>query len=91
MILLIMVGGFIFVILVISILDALNITHIFMKGRSSGVIGGALRAMQDAFEPNAKKAHEYVIEEKEKIDVSEISDIANDKKQEHEETQEAMS
>ena len=50
-----------------------------MKGRSAGTISSVFRTMQDAFESSAKKAHEYIIEEKEKIDVSESSNMTNDK------------
>lgn len=75
---LIMIGAIIVLAIVLQILDNLNITHIFMKGRSSGAISSAMRAVQDALEPNAQKAHEYIIEEKEKKDKFQIPNSEDD-------------
>ncbi len=69
---LIIIGAIIVLAIVLQILENLNITHIFMKGRSSGTISSAMRAVQDALEPNAQKAHEYIIEKKEKKDKFQI-------------------
>jgi hypothetical protein len=60
--------------LVLLILDRLNITRIFMKGRPAGILGNAMRAAQDALEPQASKAHEYMIEEQEKEDEAQDKD-----------------
>lgn len=78
MIFLIIIGAIIVLAIVLQILDNLNITHIFMKGRSSGTISSAMRAVQDALEPNAQKAHEYIIEEKEKKDKFQIPSSEDD-------------
>ncbi|OQX54768.1 MAG: hypothetical protein B5M53_05515 [Candidatus Cloacimonas sp. 4484_209] len=80
MIFLMLLSIFILLVIIIAILDALNITHIFMKGRSSGTVGSALRAAQDAFEMHAKSAHEYIMEEKEKDDTPESSTISDNEK-----------
>ncbi|MCK4250109.1 hypothetical protein KAX97_01585 [candidate division WOR-3 bacterium] len=78
MIFLIIIGVIIVLAIVLQILENLNITHIFMKGRSSGTISSAMRAVQDALEPNAQKAHEYIIEEKEKKDKFQIPSSEDD-------------
>ncbi len=70
MIILLIAGGVILAFIVLAVLDHFNMTHIFMKGRSSGSVGSAMRAMQDALEPGASKAHEYIIEQKEEKDKS---------------------
>ncbi len=63
-------GAVVLTFVILAILDHLNITHIFMKGWPSGTIGNAMRVAQDAFEANARKAHEYVIEKHEEKDKS---------------------
>jgi len=58
--------------IVLAILDKLKITHVFMKGRPSGTIGSAMQGLQDILDQDAQKAHEYIIQEKEEKDKSEI-------------------
>ncbi|HEX7320604.1 MAG TPA: hypothetical protein VF399_09665 [bacterium] len=78
MIILLIAGGVILAFIVLAVLDHFNITHIFMKGRASGTAGNAMRAVQDALEPSASKAHEYIIEQQEEKDKSQ--DKAGSKK-----------
>ena len=49
-----------FVFIIIFILDAFRLTHIFMKKRGSGAIGNALRAFHHVLDSNAKQADEYI-------------------------------
>jgi hypothetical protein len=80
MILLILLGFFILIVIVLAILDSLNITHIFMKGRPSGAVGSGFRALQDALDPSAQKAHRYIIEQKEEKDKFQIPSSEEDNK-----------
>ncbi len=77
---LIIISVIIVLAIVLQILENLNITHSFMKGRSSGTISSAMRAVQDALEPNAQKAHEYIIEEKQEKDKFQIPNSEDDSK-----------
>lgn len=70
MFLLITAGVILLVFLVLYILDQCGIIHIFIKGRPSGIAGNAMRSVQDALEPSASKAHEYIIEQQEEKDKS---------------------
>jgi len=75
---LIIIGVIIVLAIVLQILENLNITHIFMKGRPLGTISSAMRAVQYALEPNAQKAHEYIIEEKQEKDKFQIPNSGDD-------------
>jgi hypothetical protein len=70
-ILLLLAGGVILLMVVLAILDKLKITHIFMKGKPSGILGSSVRGLQDLLDQDAQKAHEYIVMEKEEKDKSE--------------------
>lgn len=58
--------------IVVAVLDKLKITHVFMRGRPSGALGGAMRGLQDMLDEDAQKAREYIVMEKEEKDKSRI-------------------
>ena len=58
--------------IVVAVLDKLKITHVFSRGRPSGTLGGAMRGLQDILDEDAKKAHEYIVMEKEEKDKSQM-------------------
>ncbi len=62
----------ILVFIVLAILDKLKVTHIFIEGRPGGIIGSGMQGLQDILDQDAQKAHEYILQEKEEKDKSEI-------------------
>jgi len=43
-----------------------------MKSRPSGILGSSMRGLQDILDQDAQKAHEYIMEEKEEKNKSQI-------------------
>lgn len=68
----IFIAAIVMVVILCIILEKKGITAFTRKGRPSGIIGAGFQGLQNAIDPNANKAHEYIVEkreEKEKFDV----------------------
>lgn len=65
MVILIAAGALLVVFFILYILDRLNIIHIFIRGKPSGIAANTFRAVQGLTEMNAPRAQEVIQQEEE--------------------------
>lgn len=65
MFLLIAAGALLAVFFILYILDRLNVIHIFIRGKASGIAANTFRAAQGFTEMNAPRAQEVIQQEEE--------------------------
>ncbi len=65
MIILIAAGVLLAVFFILFILDRLNVIHIFIRGKPSGIAANTFRAMQGFTEMNAPRSQEVIQQEEE--------------------------
>lgn len=65
MVLLIACGAILAVFIILYILDRLNVIHVFIRGKPSGIAANAFRAVQGFTEMNAARAQEVIRQEEE--------------------------
>ncbi len=65
MVILIAAGAVLAIFFILFILDRLNVIHIFIRGKPSGIAANTFRAMQGFTEMNAPRAQEVIQQEEE--------------------------